>query len=121
MNRWAVLAALVALNIGSARGNDNPVDASKMLTACEAMIQSATLRDGRTIVRGTFEDGLCNGMVLGTMALSSSCEPSNADASQMIRVFLNYGKRHPEQLNWSAPIVMAMSFAEAFPCPAPKK
>lgn len=49
-------------------------------------------------------------------SLAGWCEPNGVSPEQQVRVFLKYLERNPDKLNLHAPIVLAMSFANAWPC-----
>ena len=64
----------------------------------EAVQQYATLAD---------QDG---------KTLLDSCPGPDTTMTEIIRVFVNYGKAHPEKLNLNAAAMAYNAMADAFPC-----
>jgi Rap1a immunity proteins len=49
--------------------------------------------------------------------LLGSCPGPTTKLTQLIRVFTNYARTHPQELHQRAPLLVLNAMAQAFPCP----
>jgi hypothetical protein len=99
-----------------------------LLNACEAFERNVTVSsDGINFGRSPADAFVCYGFMIAVQQLSqaheqdgqmtlSICAPPTSMLTQLIRVFLNYARAHPEELHHSGAQVAIMALQSAFPC-----
>ena len=102
---------------------------STLLQACEALEREARILDGdrvwlpdRTDVytcwgyMGAVQDFSNVTIDQAKKPLLNSCPPS-MQLTQLIRVFTNYARTHPQDLHEKASLLVYRAMLSAFPCP----
>jgi Rap1a immunity proteins len=127
MKRSIMLAFLGTLFVGIFCGIADAQNGEKMLQACE-ILQRGSHVEGDTIYLPPGNDvNQCWGFMsavqqYSTLAdrdgrpLLSACPPPDATQAQIIRVFIEYARGHPDKLNLRAAAVAFNAMADAFPC-----
>lgn len=109
--------------------------AEEMVSNCEAISEAKIVGDHISLPQD-FQSGVCWGAFLSFQSairyadntnvdgskskfyrpLFQICAPPDSTASQLIKVFMNYASRHPEQLSKDYFRVALSANKEAFPC-----
>ena len=117
------LLSVIAVPVCSAES------AEQMLSSCKA-VTAATITESSVIFVETFESGVCWGafgtLIRALQALDSEnrrpllgvCLPAKATRTEIIAVFVEYSKRHPERYHEDFFLVALNAAHEAFPCAA---
>ena len=101
---------------------------STLLQACEALEREVRILPGNIVQYPVSSDGnKCWGymgavqdfavLVLGGKPLLRSCLGPDTTLTQLVRVFTNYARTHPQQLHEKASQLVYRAMLEAFPCP----
>jgi hypothetical protein len=114
-----LLAALIV--IPSLRAES----AEEMASNCKS-IAAAKISEGQVGIPQDFGSGVCWGAFASlqkaiTLArdgirVLGACVPTDASRTQLIQVFLEYSRRHPEQLDQDFFIVAVRAAQQSFPC-----
>jgi hypothetical protein len=103
--------------------------AEEMVSKCRPLAE-ARVSDEQIQVPHTFDAGICWGafatfQTMITIVADESkpivpifhvCAPEDSTRSQLIKIFMNYADRHPEQYNKDYFFVALAASKEAFPC-----
>lgn len=100
--------------------------AGQLLNACQRLDQSLRVTGDTVAFNQDFETIYCWGFMSAMQQTSAmyvdgksmlmSCVPQSATLTQLIKVFVGWGNRHPEMLHHSAAGAVANALLEAFPC-----
>jgi hypothetical protein len=103
-------------------------NAGELLSACEDFERNVKDEGGRQLSLPLKGDvftcfGFMNAIQDLSVLLNSdatrllgSCPPSSSRVTQLIRVFTNYARTHPEKLHEKAGDVAILALQNAFPC-----
>lgn len=124
MNKKIVLTALMVLAtiaVPTASRADGQ-DGTAFLKNCRDALRSESLTDEDE----RFNAGICYGFVLGvrqTLVIWQQfnpdldiCIPTNVRLKQLVQVFVKYMEINPEQLHYSASVLLIAAAREEWPC-----
>ena len=104
--------------------------AEEMASNCKGVAEARIIESGVAIPQN-FQNGVCWG-AFGTLLTAISivpksfpkdgpvlgvCAPENSTQSELIKIFMAYTTRHPEQLHKDYFFVALAALREVFPCP----
>ena len=99
-----------------------------LLQACEALERGMRISGDTIQLPARADVHKCWGYMAAVQDLSlavdetgkhllGSCPGPNTKLTQLIRVFTNYARTHPQELHEMAPVLVLNAMAQAFPCP----
>jgi hypothetical protein len=108
---------------------DTAVSTERWLSICRSVVDAPLKSDGTIDVPNTFDAGTCWGgfqtlhillglQTNGKQALSSCPPTTGVSTGQLIAIFSEYAKRHPNRYQDYFAYVAVDAMAEAFPCRA---
>jgi Rap1a immunity proteins len=101
---------------------------STLLQACEALEREARLSGDNIWLPNRTDVHKCWGYMAAVQDFSgwvddqtgkhllNSCPDPNTQLTQLIRVFTNYARTHPQELHEKASLLVYRAMLEAFPC-----
>ena len=104
--------------------------ANDLLSACEDFERNAKVQGGQISITNSvsgFHASECLGYMGAFQHISvfdgsdgtpilKACLPSTTTRTQLIRVFTNYARSHPERLHIQAGVIATKALQSAFPC-----
>jgi hypothetical protein len=98
-----------------------------LLQACEALEREARISGNNVQLPARTDAYECWGYMGAVQDLSvlsddagqrlfHSCPAPNTTLTQLIRVFTNYARTHPQELHEKASLLVIKALAQAFPC-----
>lgn len=135
---WFALAVLAGCTFTQAQTplDYGPVESTEqMVSTCREVPNAAVGQDGQVRLKDSMDNGLCWGyfsvfpIIIRTTydmhSGNSATYPfrvcvghSGLTVNQIVAIFLEYAKRHPERYRDDAFLVGMEAMKEAFPCPA---
>ena len=108
-----------------------------MVSACRGIANADVVNDGTVRMKDTAENGLCWGYFSTFPIIISTtynlhygtsptyplrvCVKGGITVNQIIAIFMEYAKRHPERYTHDAFLVEIDALKEAFPCAVGRK
>jgi hypothetical protein len=99
----------------------------ELLQACEALERTARISGDMIQLPNRTDVHRCWGYMSAVQDFSvvtnngtrllKSCPGPNTTLTQLIRVFTNYARTHPQELHDKASVLVLSAMAQAFPCP----
>ena len=107
----------------------------EMLSACRKVAVAEIIDGGKVGVPTDFDSGSCWGAfaalqkivnlvdsrAVTTMPIFHICSPPNSTRTQLVSIFVEYARRHPERLHEDFVFVAFDALRSAFPCRADRK
>jgi len=130
MTRYLLLFGIAALLLatGAVSTPAHSETGNGLLQACEALEREVRISGNKVLLperphvyrcwgyMGAVQD-LSVGVDEAGKPLLGSCPGPNTKLTQLIRVFTNYARTHPQELHEKAPVLVLNAMAQAFPCP----
>ncbi len=125
ISRSMLLPCVLGLILYPFPSSSIEITGAQVMNGCRDDVRSM---DGDQILGDRFDIGYCSGMVNGVrntidyysllfnIDQMDVCIPIEANAGQLVRVFLKYLDDHPEELHENATGLMIASWSFAFPC-----
>jgi Rap1a immunity proteins len=99
-----------------------------LLQACEALEREVRISGDNIALPNRTDVYKCWGYMGAVQDLSvivdetgkpllGSCPGPKTKLTQLIRVFTNYARTHPQELHEKAPVLVLRAMQDAFPCP----
>jgi hypothetical protein len=127
--KWIGLVATLCLWSSPAFGET----AEEMASACR-IVAAAKVVDGQVALPQDFDSGVCWGafatlekavsVIVGSQSnvpTFGACTPETSTRTQLIAIFVEYTRRHPERLHESFFNIAIDSLRTAFPCSPPRR
>jgi hypothetical protein len=132
MNSWGRIAFVVvvlgASVVGAVGRASAQANASELLAQCEVLERGARVQSELLSLPRDPRAHICYGFISAIQDLSAltesvdgptltgACLPPEGKLLQLVRVFTNYARTNPAELNQKAGLVVIKAFGRAFPC-----